>query len=340
MKSLDLQKVVLSKCRNGDNPSSIYRDLNRTVGLTTINRWCKMIAKKGAIELRHSPGRPRTVRTKETIRMVKRSLKRKKKPTIRKLAREIDIKKGSMHRILKNDLGCRPYKKRIEPLLTDGQKAKRIRFSNWIRNNYRKEDTLRILFSDEKMFDIDGLYNAQNDRVWAVNRAEADASGGVKQKRKFPQKIMVWLGACTKGVTPLVILDGNVDHRVYIKKVLPVARKFGNECFGDRWTFQQDGARAHTHHLSQDWCTDHFPSIIDKEHWPPNSPDLNPLDYFVWDEFVHQMNWKNVRSKKSLIAELKRAVKRIRLDKLLESCKSWSNRLYRMCKIGGNYLAK
>ena len=87
---------------------------------------------------------------------------------------------------------------------------------------------MRILFSDEKFFDIDGVYNSQNDRVWAVDRADADEKGGIQQRRKFPQNVMVWLGACSKGITPLVILDdGTVDHDYYIKKVLPVALKYG-----------------------------------------------------------------------------------------------------------------
>ena len=116
-------------------------------------------------------------------------------------------------------MGLKPYKKVIEPCLSNDQKVKRKQFANWIRSNFRKEDTLQILFSDEKFFDIDGVYNSQNDRVWAVNRADADEKGGIKQKRKFPQKVMVWLGACSKGVTPLVILDeGTVDHSCYIKK--------------------------------------------------------------------------------------------------------------------------
>ncbi|CAF3393832.1 unnamed protein product, partial [Rotaria sp. Silwood2] len=94
--------------------------------------------------------------------------------------------------------------------------------------------TIRILFSDEKLFDIDGIYNSQNDRVWAANHAEADKNGGIKQKRKFPQKVMIWLEACSKGVTPLVILDeGTVDHARYIKEVLPVALKYGNKILGD-----------------------------------------------------------------------------------------------------------
>ncbi len=89
---------------------------------------------------------------------------------------------------------------------------------------------MKILFSDEKLFDIDGVYNSQNDRVWAVNRAEADDKGGIKQKRKFPEKIMVWLGVCSKGVAPLVIFeDGSVDHARYIQEVLSVALKYGTK---------------------------------------------------------------------------------------------------------------
>ena len=91
---------------------------------------------------------------------------------------------------------------------------------------------MRIVFSGGKFFDIDGVYNSQNDRVWAVDRADADKKGGIKQRRKFPWKVMVWLGACSKGITPLVIPgEGTVDHTVYIKKVLPVALKYENETF-------------------------------------------------------------------------------------------------------------
>ena len=32
---------------------------------------------------------------------------------------------------------------------------------------------MTILVSDEKFFDIDGFYNSQNERVSAVNRADA-----------------------------------------------------------------------------------------------------------------------------------------------------------------------
>jgi hypothetical protein len=57
------------------------------------------------------------------------------------------------------------------------------------------------------MFDLDDIYNSQNECIWAVSRDEADKKGGIKMKQKFPQKVMVWLGVCSEGVIPLVILD-------------------------------------------------------------------------------------------------------------------------------------
>ncbi|CAF3930185.1 unnamed protein product [Rotaria sp. Silwood2] len=338
MKSEDLQKLVLLKHQNGDNPTKVFRDLNGVIGLRTITTWYKMINETGSINLSVSSGHPRTARTNANIKKVKQKLQRKKVST-RGLALDLGISHESARRILRDDLGCRPYKHVIEPALTEEHKEKRKKFANWIRTNFRKQETLKILFSDEKMFDIDGVYNTQNDRIWAVNRDEANQKGGVHQKKKFPEKVMVWLGVCSKGVSPLVIFEqGTVDHDRYIKEVLPVALKYGNHVFGNDWAFQQNGARPHTHRLTQQWCHDNFPAFIDKDHWPPNSPDLNPLDYCIWDEFVKTINWNKVTSKATMIQELKKAVKKIRKNVVFESCASWTKRLYRMSQNNGDYL--
>ena len=168
--------------------------------------------------------------------------------SVQKILMEFDISETSVRGILKNDLALHPYKKIIEPLLSDDHKLKRKQFANWVGTNFQKEDTWKILFSDET-FDIDGVYNTPNDRVWVVDRAGVDKNGGMQQRRKFPQKLMIWLGVCSKGLTPLVILDeGTVDHTVHIEKVLPITLKYGNQVFGSDWTFQQDGARPHSHH--------------------------------------------------------------------------------------------
>src|SRR5689334_2297973 len=101
------------------------------------------------------------------------------------------------------------YKMQTEPLLTDDHKEKRMKLETWIRTNFQKEDTMKILFSDEQIF----VYNSQNDRIWTVNLTEADIKCGIRQTGKFPQKVMVWLGVCSKRVSPIIIFEnGTVDH--------------------------------------------------------------------------------------------------------------------------------
>ena len=70
--------------------------------------------------------------------------------------------------------------------------------------------------------------------MWALSRSEASDKDKIVEKRKFPQKVMMWLGACSKGISPLVIFqEDTVDHVRYIKEVLPVALKYGNKDFGN-----------------------------------------------------------------------------------------------------------
>ena len=149
---------------------------------------------------------------------------------------------------------------------------------------------------------------------------------------------MVWFAVRSKGMLPIVIFgEGTIDHAQYIREVLPVALKYENDILGTYRTFQQDGAMPHVHHLTQQWCKDNFRSFIDKDHWPPNSPDLNPLDYSIWDELVHGVNWDKITSKNTLIIEVKRAVGEIHQQVVFESCASWTNRLYHISQNDGDY---
>ena len=122
---------------------------------------------------------------------------------------------------------------------------------------------------------------------------------------------MVRLAVWSEGVPPLVLFEkGTLDHHRYIKEILFVALRYGNSKFGNNETFQQDNGTPHTHQETQEWCSQHFPSFIDKDTWPANSPDLNPLDHCIWDEFAQAINWDKVTSESSLIAALKHGVKK------------------------------
>ena len=165
MKSKDLPKIVVSKYQNGEGPTKIYRDLSGGLSSKTVKRWCKMIKENGNIELLNSPGRPRIVRTPGAIRKVKDRVMRRRRVSVRILSSEPDMSSTSVHMILRDDLVYRPYITIIKTALTDHHKAQRKKFANWVRKHFRKKETMGILFSDEKIFDIDGVYNSQKDRV-------------------------------------------------------------------------------------------------------------------------------------------------------------------------------
>ena len=79
--------------------------------------------------------------------------------------------------------------------------------------NFRKEDTLRFVFSDEKFFDFDVVCNSQNERMQVPSPDEADAKGAIKEVQTFPKQVMLWLG-----VSPSMSFEENtVDHEQYIQ---------------------------------------------------------------------------------------------------------------------------
>ena len=102
--------------------------------------------------------------------------------------------------------------------------------------------------------------------------------------------------------------------------------------FGDDWTLQQDGAKAHIHEKSQECCAKNFPAFIDKDHWPPNSPDLNALDYCVWNEIAQV---KHSEIEKDTNCSVKTCREK---DFVFENCLSRTNRLHRMSQNKRNYL--
>ena len=96
MKSKDLQKLVLSKYDNGDGTTKIFRNLNGTISLSTIERWCRRICEVDTIDLVNPRGCSRPIRTKAAIPKVKRRLNPRKPLSSQKLTRQLGISPSSV----------------------------------------------------------------------------------------------------------------------------------------------------------------------------------------------------------------------------------------------------
>jgi hypothetical protein len=65
---------------------------------------------------------------------------------------------------------------------------------------------------------------------------------------------------------------------------------------GDMFIFQQDSAPAHRARETIEYLSRNAPYFIGPEIWPPNSPDLNPVDYSIWsimEQRVYQRRIQN-----------------------------------------------
>ena len=68
--------------------------------------------------------------------------------------------------------------------------------------------------------------------------------------------------------------------------------------------FQQDSASPHKANITQTWLAQNVPSYVSRNEWPPNSPDLNPCDYYLWGRLEDLVNTKRFTS----LDELKAAI--------------------------------
>jgi hypothetical protein len=189
------------------------------------------------------------------------------------------------------------------------------------------------MFSDEKLFTVNGGQNRQNNRVYAYSREEADKMNGLEGLVKFPLSIMVWVGLTENGSTGAYFIPKGktLDAEFYCRRILPFAKRKGNELFGTReWVFQQDGATAHTSNRAQGWCERNLNSFLEKNHWPPNSPDLNPLDYFFWNEVVTKMNVNHSMTLDEFQEEISRAIAEVPVDMIKKAVNRFT---YRVRKV-------
>src|SRR6218665_2198859 len=51
---------------------------------------------------------------------------------------------------------------------------------------------------------------------------------------------------------------------------------------GNDFVFQHDGAPAHRSRHTVEFLNSNVPEFIKPHNWPPNIPDLNPVDYSIW----------------------------------------------------------
>lgn len=150
-----------------------------------------------------------------------------------------------------------------KPLLTPAHKERRLA---WCQAN-RDRDWSRVVFSDEATL------------RFAPFRPKLLMKKGKQRKvvptTKHPPSLMVWGGITSRGATPMAPITGIINSDVYQDVLMDYLVPTMSIFFLDGFVFQQDNAPPHVSRSTRAFFGAQGIEVMD---WPPQSPDLNPIE--------------------------------------------------------------
>lgn len=322
---------------------------NRNWKLASVSRLLrKMRENNGNFERKEGSGRPRSVRTERNIEIVRRNIKSpvnlpgsSKSPRI--IEKEYDIKRSSVRRIVKEDLNLKSYKRMYVHKISEESKRSRLdRCISLQRRFRRNENVNNIWFTDEKMFYLRPPKNSQNNRLYdnVAKKANISSDRLLVEQGHFVPGVMVSLGVSKLGKTSVIFIDAGakINSRVYCHEVLEIMLP-ELEIFQDYYVFMQDGAPAHRSQYTINFLMQQCPEIIAPGEWPPNSPDLNPVDYAIWgtlEATVHKN--RNLNTLDDLKNEIVRCWEMFDQNNINGAIDQWKRRLQKCIDLNGGHI--
>lgn len=267
-------------------------------------------------DLKDRRGRPKdsgTKATPELIEEIRRLCNNGSTPTsLRLISQEptVNVSHWMVRKIIKKYLKFKPYHPRTLFHLYEAH-AERVQFAEELTEgrNINHEFWRKIIFSDESWFTTGGWVNKHNTIFYAAENPKH-----INYAELHAQKVMVICFIGYNFRAGPFFFDRSLDADTHIDMLRTnffnetVLRMFSEK----RRIFQQDGAPAHTARKTRDFLnqmTDtawigRGSSFIA---WPPHSPDLTPMDFFLWG-YLKQRVYKQGISYRSNMEILKQTI--------------------------------
>ncbi|UYV75878.1 hypothetical protein LAZ67_13001645 [Cordylochernes scorpioides] len=208
--------------------------------------------------------------------------------------------------------------------LNDDDPDRRLQFCEWIQEMVIREPGFMgsIIWSDEAQFKLNGTVNMHNCVYWC----EENPHITIEKAVNLPG-VNVWCGLSSRGLIGPFRFEGTVTGINYLTmladSIFPAIRAlYGNDDF----YFQLDGAPPHYHrdvrayldkNLSGQWIGRRGPI-----EFPARSPDLTPLDFFLWGTVKDGVYKRKPRNLDILWNEIQAVCREISLDVLIRCTES------------------
>lgn len=331
--------------RSNEDVQILFNDTFRVgaeqISKSTVQRTIARFNLSGSVKDLPRSGRPVTATNPEKQLDVALSVTEHRHSTVRKLNQQHDISVGSTHNILKKKLKFHPYKIKLVHELLEDDSDRRLQFCELMMAQIDADGNFlnRILFSDEATFELTGNVNRHNFRFWSDNNPRWMSD---TRSTQYPQKLNVWAGIINNRIVGPFFIDGNLTAVKYEdmlrNRIIPAIQAIVGDDFHQTW-FQQDGAAPHYGRDVRAYLNTVFPARwIGRRgaiEWPARSPDLTPLDYFLWGYLKDRV----YRTKPANLDELQQRIRdeiiAIDADMIRQAVAAFYNRIAYCQTAGG-----
>lgn len=299
----------------------------------------------GSVNRKEGSGRPSTDEVLETGVLGEIFLNPRR--SLREMEQVIgkSVHFSTIRRLLKKHK-FRPYKQRIVHELCDGDEDRRLEYCEMMSERFLQDPELikSICFSDESVFFLDGRVNTQNSRYWS----QTNPHEFYESRSQFPRKLNVWAGIFRSKIVGPFFFDGNLDGPKYLEmleqQIVPRIREISVETNlpVQQAYFQQDGAPPHYSLIARAFVDLAFPGRwIGRRgpiEWPPRSPDLTPLDFFLWGHLKTVVYDTKPVDLEDLRARIVLACAEITSEEIDNVYRQAEQRLYLCMEVGGGHI--
>lgn len=250
--------------------------------------------------------------------------------SIRRAARQTNIPRNTIFRTLKNN-HYRAYHLNPVQALHPGDEDRRLEFCRFLNQNLNQDNDFfsKILWSDESCFTRRGVVNFHNLRVWSTENPHA------VRARNFQMEfsVNVWMGIVENNVLGPYFLPHRVNGPIFLEFLEQHHADFIEAVTlntRQQLYFQLDGCPAHYFRPVHNWLNEHYGQRWigrgGPVAWPPRSPDLNPLDFFVWGYIKDIVYATPVNTREELLQRIENAAQTITPQHLLNVRHSLTHR--------------
>lgn len=231
-------------------------------------------------------GRPRTARTLRLEERVLHRVEEEAGDSTRRIALREGVDHTTVWRVLKTNQ-LYPYHLQRVQGLSELDFPAREAFCVWLLETCANDPLFlpSLLFTDEAGFTRDGIFNFHNVHLWHEENPHAI----IQSRHQHQFSINVWAGIIGDFLIGPFVLPGRLNgqnYRNFLENDLPNMLEDVPLNFRARIWFMHDGAPAHFSLIAREFLNEAYPGRwigrAGPIAWPARSPDLNPLDFFVW----------------------------------------------------------